>query len=317
MVWKNPGLLKIMNYDADHFTTDFGIKTRRCVHPLIHVMIKVAADRPIDIIKYPKLPKNENYIFTASHSFPGEVASNLSVIDRHTWVLLGTTDQVDHNPQMLVGWANGMIYVNKFSPESRKESVKKIKRILQSGSSVLMFPEGVLNNSENLLCMPVYPGFYHLSQETGIKVVPIVSHTEHGAKRILVAAGEPMSFDGMDKNEAMDRLRDALASLRFELIERSPRLERDKFTGDIHLQHLQKRCDTYLETKWIEPNWDEEIMMYHRKGITYADEVRADFDNVRITPDNAGILAPILVRRSQDIRYDITRYMKEHWKEKK
>ena len=52
-----------------------------------------------------------------------------------------------------------------------------------------------------------------VSQETGVEVVPIVSHTEHGAKRIMVAAGDPMSFDGKSKNEAMDELRDALATL--------------------------------------------------------------------------------------------------------
>ena len=277
---------------------------------------KGSADRPIDIIRYPSLPKDENYIFAAGHSFPGEIASNLAVIDRKVWPLIGTTDQIDHNPQMLIGWINGMMYVDKFSAESRRESMKKMKRILQAGSSVLLFPEGVLNNSENLLCMPVYPGFYHLSLETGEKVIPIVSQAEHGAERILVAAGDPMSFEGMNKNEAMDALRDALATLRFELIERLPVLERKTISGDIHLKHLQKRHDTYLETKWIEPNWDEEIMMYHRKGITSPEEVRASFDNVQVTEDNAGILAPVLLRREQDIRYDIRRYMKAHWQEK-
>lgn len=315
MVWSNPGLVKAKNNDAEHFTTDFGIKLRRFTHPFVHFLIKVAADRPIDVIRYPSLPKNENYIFAAGHSFPGEIAANLAVIDRKVWPLIGTTDQVDHNPQMLIAWANGMIYVNKFSTESRHESMKKMKRVLQSGSSVLLFPEGQLNNSESLLCMPVYPGFYHLSIETGKKVIPIVSHAEHGAERILVAAGEPMSFENKDKNEAMDILRDELATLRYELIEHLPHMERSSFSGDIHLQHLKKRCDTYLETKWIEPNWDEEIMEYHRKGITYAEEVRESLDRIKPTANNAAILAPVLLRREQDVLYDIRRYMMEHWNE--
>ena len=315
MSWTNPILMKAKNYDADRFTSDFGIKFRRFIHPFIHFLIKIAADRPIDVISYPSLPKNENYIFAAGHSFPGEIASNLAVIDRKVWPLIGTTDQVDHNPQMLIAWANGMIYVNKFSTESRRESMKKMKRILLAGSSVLLFPEGVLNNSENLLCMPVYPGFYHLSVETGKKVIPIVSHAEHGAERIFVAAGDPMSFDGMDKIEAMNNLRDTLATLRFELMERLPQMKRSSLSGDIHFQHLQKRRDTYLETKWIEPNWDEEIMVYHRKGITDPEDVRASLDKIQITKCNAGILAPVLLRREQDIQYDIRRYMKEHWKD--
>lgn len=317
MPWKNLGLVKAKNYDAERFTTNFGIKLRRFIHPLVHLIICIAVDRPVKIVKYPKLKKGEVYIFAAGHSFPGEIASNLYAIDRNAWVLIGTTDQVDHNPQMYAAWANGLIYVNKLNSKSRQESKKKITRILAGGSSILMFPEGVLNNSENLLCMPVYPGFYHLSQEMGVKVVPIVSHAEHGAKKIMVAAGEPMDFTNCEKNQAMDDLRDALATLRYELIEQLSRMDRASLSGDIHLQHLQKRRDTYLETKWIEPNWDEEIMMYHRKGITYAEDVRAEMDQVRITKENAGILAPILVRREQDCKYDVRQYMKDHWRDEK
>ncbi len=315
MPWKNIGLVKSKNLDAGRFTSEIGIRCRRFIHPVVHFIIRLALDRPVKIVKYPVLPNNENFIFAAGHSFPGEVASNLYAIDRNAWVLMGTTDQVDHNPQTYVAWMNGMIYVDRLGKESRSDASKKMKRILDAGSSVLLFPEGAFNNSENLLCMPVYPGFYHLAQETGKRIVPIVSHAEHGAETILIAAGDPIDVSAMTKNEAMDSLRDAITSLRYELITILPPLDRRSLAGDIHLQHLEKRRKTYLETKWIEPNWDEEIVMYHRQGITYAEEVRASFDDVRITPANAGILAPILLRREQDVTYDIKQYMKDHWKE--
>ena len=316
MHWKNPGLIKVMNYNADQFTTDFGIRFRRLIHPLIRFIIRIAVDRPVEIVRFPDLDRNTPYIFCAGHSFPSEIASNLSVISQNAWVLMGTTDQIDHNPQAIIAWINGLVYVDKLNAESRKESMKKMKRILKAGSSILMFPEGQLNNSENLLCLPVFPGFYHLSQETGVKVVPIVSHAEHGAKKILIAAGDPIDYTGVSKNEAMDELRDAISTLRFSLIELLPKKDRSSFTGDIHLKHLQNRRDTYLETKWVEPNWDEEIMMYHPKGQPYPEEVRASFDNVTITASNAGILAPILFQRQQDIRYDMKQFMKEHWQER-
>lgn len=313
MHWKNYSLIKAKNYDADHFTSDFGIKFRRFIHPLIRLAIGAALDRPVEIVRYPELLPNENYIFAAGHSFPGEAASNLFGIDRNTWVLVGTTDQVDHNPQMLVAWANGLIYVDKFSSESRRDAQKKIKRILKNGSSVLIFPEGVLNNSENLLCMPLYPGVYHMTTEMNVKVVPIVSHTEHKANKILIAAGDPLDFSGKGKEKSMEELRDTLAALRFELIEKFPKLERSTLSGDIHMQHLKNRRDIYLETKWIEPNWDEEIMTYHRKDITNPEEVRASFDIVKITAENAKIITPILIQRELDLKYNITQYMKDHW----
>lgn len=70
MRWTNPGLVKAKNYDAVHFTTDSGIRIRRFLHPLIHMGIRVAVDRPIDIIRYPALSKGKNYIFYRRPFFP-------------------------------------------------------------------------------------------------------------------------------------------------------------------------------------------------------------------------------------------------------
>ena len=315
MEWKNPLANRILNNDADQFTSDFSIRFRRFIHPLVRSMIHIAVDRPVEVIQYPKLDKKTAYIFCAGHSFPGEAASNLSVIKHNAWVLFGTTDQIKHNPQVIIAWMNGLIYVNRLDKNSRKESMSKMKRILLAGSSVLMFPEGQLNNSENQLCTPVFPGFYHLSNDTGIKCVPIVSHAAHGTKKILVAAGGPMDFSRSSKEKAMNEMRDALASLRYQLIECLPKLDRSSLTGDIHLQHLQKRRDTYLETKWSEPNWDEEIMTYKNKRITYAEDVRASFDKVSITTSNANILSSIFIQRDLDKIYDINQFMKDHWRD--
>lgn len=313
---QNRFLQRVKNYDAEHFTSDFGIRMRRFIHPLVHFVIRLAADKPLVELRYPQLEKGQRYIFAAGHSFPGEVASNLATIDRNAWVLVGTTDQVDHNVSMNIAWVNGMIYVNKHDALSRKESAKKMRRILNSGSSVLLFPEGVLNNSENLYCMPLYPGVYHLARETGAKVVPIVSQSEHKDKKIWVTAGDPIDFSDLDKETAMQALRDAISTLRFQICEQiyAP-LKRDDLIGNLHEKHLRDRWDTYMETKWYEPNWDEEIMTYRKKGLTPAEEVRADLSRIVPTLNNAHILTPILLRHEEDLRLDVKRYMKNRWKE--
>ena len=59
MPWKNLGLVKAKNYDAERFTTDFGIKFRRLIHPLVHLISCIAVDRPVKIVKYPKLEKGK------------------------------------------------------------------------------------------------------------------------------------------------------------------------------------------------------------------------------------------------------------------
>ncbi len=341
MTWNNHFLSRIKNLDTAHFTSDFGIKLRKVSHPLLKAIIKRANGKKCFLISYPSLEKDENYIFAAGHSFPGDVGSNLSVIDRNVYTLAGTTDQVDHNPQMNFLWANGMIYVNKLDSECRKEAYKKMVRLLNSGTSVMMFPEGVLNNSENLDCGTLYPGFYHLSLETGKKVVPIVANYIVEDNTVLIAASNPLSFENKTKEEAKRELRDTLATLRFNLSrmnteqakqlktilspdeflelnhEIKPELKRSSLTGDIHESYLQLRKKIYDEVKWTNSDcFDEEIMYYKEHNVDSFEEVysfldKIDFDKVNI--ETISMLKPILDEKNQREKYDVKKYMKKNW----
>ena len=340
-MWKNYGLIKAKNNDAQKFTSDFGIKMRHVSYPLLKFIIKHNTGKKTYLVSYPKLDKEEGYIFAAGHSFPGEIATNLSAIDRNAYTLIGTTDQVDHNPQMYFLWASGLIYVDKLDDKSRKESFKKMKRVLDKNSSVLMFPEGVLNNTENSNCERLYPGVYHLARETGKKIVPIVSKYKYENNTVLVAAEEPIDVSNMDKKEALILLRDTLATLRFNLSRMSipqakkckelltpeefkqlnPELKieliRKSLSGDIHLKHMEKRKKIYQEVKWnYGEAFEEEIMHYKDKEIDDFDEVYSFIDDIDLSKkskETREILAPILRKRLQNKKYDMKQYMKENW----
>lgn len=340
-MWKNYGLISSKNKNAEDFTSDFGIKLRQVSFPLLKFIIKHNTGKKTYLVSYPKLEKDEGYIFAAGHSFPGEIGTNLSTLDRNAYTLIGTTDQVDHNPQMYFLWVSGMIYVNKLDQESRKESFKKMKRVLNNNTSVMMFPEGVLNNTENLNCERLYPGVYHLAKETGKKIVPIVSKYKYGYNTVLVAAGEPIEVEGKDKKELLTELRDNLATLRFNLsrmtIEQAKELDklltpeefkkmnpelkielkRESLTGDIHLQHMEKRKKIYQEVKWnYGEAFEEEIMHYKDKEIDDFDEVYSFVDNIDLENKNIEtniILGPVLRKRKEHQKYDIKEYMKKNF----
>ena len=341
MTWTNHYLKKVKNLDVTHFTSDFGIKLRRGFYPFMNAIIKIANDKKCILVSYPKLEDKENYIFAAGHSFPGDIGSNLSVIDRSIYTLIGTTDQVDHNPQMNFLWANGLIYVNKLNPDSRKEAYKKMVRILNSGTSVMLFPEGVLNNTENLNCVTLYPGVYHLAVETGKKVVPIVANYNIEDNIVLIAASNPIDFEGKSKDEAKRELRDILATLRFnlsrmttkqaeelgrvlspeEFLKLNPELkielERKTLTGDIHQQYLELRKKVYNEVKWTNGEcWEEEIMSYKEHGVDSFEDVygfidKVDFDKLK--PEDYILLRGILEEKQQRDKYDVKTYMKKNW----
>ena len=140
-------------------------------------------------------------------------------------------------------------------------------------------------------------------------------HQEHKKKDIWYRAGEPLDLAGMEKKEALDKLRDVMATMKYELMaEHSTVMKRAELGPEPRLDYIDERMREYLLTKWTRDDWAMEVTIYRDKELPPTPEaVRASFDNVKITPQNAAILAPILARREEDKRYDLVRYMQENW----
>lgn len=64
------------------------------------------------------------------------------------------------------------VMVDRTSANSRKKSVVKMTRTLQAGTSIMIFPEGTVNKSNNLL-NPFYDGAFRIALETGASLVPV------------------------------------------------------------------------------------------------------------------------------------------------
>lgn len=157
---KNLGLQHFKYSDVNNFTSDIGIKLRRIIHEPLRRILKLATKGTITVDCYPKLEKGKPYIFVATHNFVEDAISTLATLDRCAYVLFGTTDQLEHNPQVYAAWLNGLIYINRDDEKSRKDSIKKMERILNNGSSVLIYDEGGFNNTENLLVQKLFASPY-------------------------------------------------------------------------------------------------------------------------------------------------------------
>lgn len=65
------------------------------------------------------------------------------------------------------------VIVDRSSPESRQRSMKKLKNILSKKVSIVIFPEGTQNRSEELL-QPFYSGAFRMAIETQAPIMPMV-----------------------------------------------------------------------------------------------------------------------------------------------
>lgn len=315
-MWKNILLTRIKSSTPDSFTTPFGIVVRRILSPAIRPILRLASGLKIHVESYPELQKGKAYIFASTHSFVDDVIVNYAVTDRSAYMLVGTPDQVEHNPAMYAAWLNGMIFVDKVNPNSRKDSIEKMVRVLNSGTSVILYPEGAWNNTESLLVQPLFAGPWILAQRTGCEVVPVALYHEYKSKDVFYRAGAPLKLSDKDKKSALDELRDQMASLYYEmLLAHSSPLTRDALGTEPRLKYNEERMREYLCVHWTRDDWDMEITIYRDKTLPPTpEEVRASFDNVQLTAQNAAIMAPVLAERALDIRYDLVAYIKQNWR---
>ena len=65
------------------------------------------------------------------------------------------------------------ILVDRDSSESRAKSVKLLKNIIDSGTSIFIFPEGKFNTSDNTM-LPFYDGAFRLAINTQTPILPMV-----------------------------------------------------------------------------------------------------------------------------------------------
>lgn len=317
-MWKNIFLTGIKYCDVNNFTTRTGMRIRRMINPVWRRILKLFVGHKVHMESYPELKKRKSYIFVSTHSFVEDLITNLSIIDRNVYVLSGSTDQVEHNPQYYAVWVNGVIHVNTLDSENRRASVDKMERILKNGNSVLFYPEGSWNNTENLLVQPLFAGPWLLAQRTNCEVVPIALFHEYLEKDIYVRMGEPLNLAQMGKHKALEILRDIMATMFYEMMEKHGKIQKRTEMGMApRNDYMEERKMEYLRTKWVHPCWDEEITIYRDNNLPpQPDKVREFVDKVQVNAGNAAVLAPFLVQREEDKKYDFVQYMKENWDKK-
>ena len=74
----------------------------------------------------------------------------------------------------VLGWIVGTvcIIVDRSDARSRQESIKRLKKLIHRGTSVLIYPEGSMNRTE-LMLRPFYDGAFRIAIETQTPILPM------------------------------------------------------------------------------------------------------------------------------------------------
>jgi len=155
-------------------------------------------------------------IYAVNHTNVSDTPVVFHTLNKQAYILAGTKSQklIDS-----IGFnLNGVVWVDRHSAKSRKKSTEKIYKILSSGGSVMWFPEGTWNLTDNLLMLPMRYGIVKMAAKANVPIVPISIH--YVGSIIYSTVGEPITIGiNEDAITAITQLRDIMATMKYEQME--------------------------------------------------------------------------------------------------
>lgn len=228
--------------------------------------------------RYPQLNKDESYIFVGNHTCPEDIETMLNIIDRNTYLILGSDEVLKYDPEMYLSWLNGMIVFNTLNTQMRKDLMPKMERVLQT-NSILIFPEGSHNYHPSNLINPLFDGPVNLGLKTGRKIVPICLVRDEKHKVSYIDVGNPIDVEKVQVNvrdyfpgEAESEkyrikalsayLRDKMATSVFHLIVRHIGPLRRAEWGDMEQAFIEEYVENaFRKLKWRHDVFDAEYLV--------------------------------------------------------
>ena len=368
---KNIYVSNLHKKDVDHFTSDTGLYIRRKVDKpfkkLCNIftgvnIIRRDADKSmtddeyfeslsvdriptesyplkpgknnIVVERYPELTPDEPYIFVCNHTCPEDIETILNIIDRNAYLVLGSLDTAQYDPEMYLVWLNGVVPFDILDPEQRKQLMPKMARILKH-NSILIFPEGSHNYSPNNLVNPLFDGPINLSLQTGRKIVVCTLIKDFENNVAYVDVSNPLDLDsfGVTRDETITDptqrekkyvntltscLRDKMATSVYHMLLRHfDTFPRNQYE-DVE-EHLRQECveDSFAKMKWRADIFDAEFLVKKTKAEREYEEVIHTLSNLRYNPE---ILRTTDLNTRQYVlldldlqRKNVAEVMRAHW----
>jgi hypothetical protein len=245
---------KNMNNDEyfRHYSTDF-------VDPYIYDL--KPKKNNIVVERYPELDENESYIFVGNHSCPEDIETMLNIIDRNAYLVLGSIDSLQYNPEMYLLWLNGMIPFDILDKNERQELMLKMERVIEK-NSILIYPEGSHNFSPNKLINNLYDGPVNLALNKNKKIILMTLIRDNENNVSYVDASNPIDisklYNSIDKNKTEK-----------EKVKIISRYLRDKMATSVycmsskHIKMIKRRKNDNIESKIRQEKIDDAFKKLH------------------------------------------------------
>lgn len=175
----------------------------------------------VRVIGAERVPKDRPVIFLSNHRGAFDIpALQVYLPIEFRWVAKKSLFKIP-----LVGWAMsfaGYIGIERENAQEAYKSMEEAAEKIKNGASVLVFPEGTRNTTEDDI-LPLKRGAFMLATKSGVEVVPVaITGTRDIMKRgsllihpadVTIAIGSPLPTTGDAQKSLRSRTKTSLEEL--------------------------------------------------------------------------------------------------------
>lgn len=203
------------------------IKMRDTIYPFL---LKLSQTK----IKYKLVYKNElktieghPKIFVANHYSAQDTPIVCNSIDERAYILAGKQRLKPEDNMFFKMY--GSIFVDRKDKQDMALSKLAMETYLKKGKSLIVFPEGTWNLESADLMLPMKWGIIEVAQNTNAQIIPLSLYYQRESKECHIQYGNPRIYSPeMNKEEAINSLRDEMGSMLWEKIATQPMLKRSQ-----------------------------------------------------------------------------------------
>ena len=180
------------------------------------IIIRLFFKRKVIVISDKRKKTKRPVIYACTHIGAHDVESAFEAIKVPCYLFMGDAREIYRTADGIMLWLNGVIFFDTVDKQDRYIAKERSISLLQSGGSLLIYPEGAWNITENEIVMPLYAGTAEMAIKSGAEIVPMA--IERYGERYMVAIGENLSTESLEilnKYELTNRLRDELIDLKW------------------------------------------------------------------------------------------------------
>lgn len=266
-----------------------GMKIRKLIHPLTLGLLKMAAllsHQSITVIADHRIPTDRPVIFASTHSGWDDPAVVFLAIHDQAYLLWGDPKYSYKTIDGFFMDLNGSIICHTDSKSDRYIGKETCIQCLNQGGNLLIFPEGAWNVTSNLPVMPLFDGTAEMAIRSGAEIVPIAFEKYGNAFYVNIGKNiSPQEFKLEQKSKLTNILRDALATLKWEIWSQMPQESRYLIPDGYRKQYLQSFVDQIADDSYsLEAI---EVTRFHTKEEIEKKEVESHLDRLIPCSENA------------------------------